>query len=100
MTKLAIAPVTRADLQDIRRYSKAAFGPRVAASYLTGLRDRFEVILRQPVLGRQETDLGVGIRSVSYRSHRIYYQHRSDDFVIVRILHHARHAKRAFPVSA
>ena len=96
MARLAIAPMARADLRDIRRYSEATFGHHVALIYLTGLRGAFEILLQHPATGRTEHDLGDGVRSLSYRSHRIYYRMLVDEIRIVRVLHQARDVGRAF----
>jgi toxin ParE1/3/4 len=90
VARLAIAPAARADLRDIRIFSKAQFGAATAGSYMTGLHARFALVLGNPRAGRGEPDLGSGLRSIAYRSHRIYYQVADDGVLIVRILHQAQ----------
>lgn len=45
-----------------------------------------------PLIGNAEIRLGDGLRSFSYRSHRIYYRVAEQPVLIVRILHHAQDA--------
>lgn len=96
MARLVVGLVAQADLRDIRRFSQAAFGVRRTCAYLVGLRAAFEMILERPSVGRPERDLGDGMRSFGYRSHRIYYRVQEDGARIVRILHHAREIDQAF----
>lgn len=100
VAKLTIASTARADLRDIRFYSKAAFGPKVARSYLDGLREQFVAALLKQRAGRPEQDLGENIRSIGFRSHRIYYQLTENNILIVRILHHAQDVRPAFEASS
>ncbi len=90
MARTRIAPAAQRDLRDIRVYSKAAFGARVALAYLQGLRTAFSLLSQRPHAGTSEDDLGEGMRGFSYRSHRIYYRVQDGGVLIVRVLHHAR----------
>lgn len=95
MTSLRIADAAREDLRDIRAYSKSASGPRIARAYVEGLRERFALLRSRPLIGLDEADLGIGLRSLGYRSHRVYYRVETDTVLIVRILHHARDVPRS-----
>jgi toxin ParE1/3/4 len=95
VARLRLAPAAREDLRDIRIYSKAAFGAKVARDYLEGLRAVFALLRDRPLAGMAEDDLGEGIRGFAYRSHRLYYRVALDGVLIVRILHHARDVMRA-----
>ncbi|MHA6723537.1 type II toxin-antitoxin system RelE/ParE family toxin [Sphingomonas sp. RS2018] len=90
MTNLRTAPAARTDLRDIGTYSKTTFGSRVGSDYLDGLIGAFDRLAARPMAGVAERDLGEGMRSFLYRSHRIYYRVEGDDLLIVRVLHHAR----------
>ena len=92
MTKIRTAPAARSDLRDIRAYSKVAFGASVARAYLEGLITAFDRLATRPLMGVAERDLGEGMRSFAYRSHRIYYRVEGQGLLVVRILHHARDA--------
>lgn len=96
MASLSIAPSARADLRDIRVFSKAAFGAKVALAYLDGLREQFATVMVRPRLGKPEPDVGNTVRSIGFRSRRIYYQPIPDGILIIRILHHAQDIRGAF----
>lgn len=66
----------------------------MARDYLHGMRERFALLRTHALIGSDEADLGVGLRSLGYRSHRIYYAVQQDRILIVRILHHAQDAPR------
>lgn len=96
MTRLRTAPAAREDIRDIRAYSKGRFGARVARDYLEGLSAAFGRLAARPHAGVSESALAIGMRSIVYRSHRIYYLLEGDDLLVVRILHHARDVSGAF----
>lgn len=96
MTTLRTAPAARDDIEAIRRYSKATFGPKVAAEYLKGLSDAFSFLQRYPLAGAAEEELGQDMRGFSYRSHRVYYRVRGNELLVVRVLHTARDALTVF----
>lgn len=96
MTKLRTAPAARDDLRNIRSFSKAKFGAAVAKTYLEGLTAIFDLIEARPSAGVPEQGLGEGMRSFSFRSHRIYYRLNDEDVLVVRVLHHAQHVAGAF----
>lgn len=90
VARIRLAESAREDLREIRFYSRTAYGPAVARDYLLGLRKAFDLLGSRPLAGVQEADLGVGIRSFSYRSHRIFYHPDAQGIVILRILHQAQ----------
>jgi toxin ParE1/3/4 len=93
VAKPRLAQAARDDVADIRGYSKAVFGTPVALEYLNGLRATLHRIADRPLAGIAEEDLGEGMRSYPYRSHRIYYRCDAARVLIVRILHHAQDAR-------
>ena len=74
----------------------SAAGPPATMAYLEGLRVPFDAVLSRPLAGRSEPDLGDAMRSVGFRSHRLYYRVEPSGILIVRILHHARDIDRVF----
>lgn len=96
MIRLRTAPAAREDIREIRKYSKAVFGPAVARQYLEGLSAIFALLEERPLAGPIEGDLGIGIRSFGYRSHRIYDRVEGDGLLVLRILHHMRDVVGAF----
>ena len=61
MLKLDIALTARADIREIRIYSKAVFGPSVARAYLDGLRNAVARLQEHPLLGASADDVREGL---------------------------------------
>jgi toxin ParE1/3/4 len=97
VVRLRIAQAAQQDLREIRIHSKLAFGAAITKEYLVGIRATFSRLREHPFAGAAESDLGRGLRGVSYRSHRIFYRILSgeNELVIVRVLHHSRDAGSA-----
>lgn len=94
MPKLRLSAAARDDLREIRIYSKARFGVPVAREYLTGLSMTMALLGERPLIGANADDLAIGLRGMTYRSHRLFYRVASDRVEVIRILHHARDARR------
>ena len=95
MIELDLSPAARADLIDIRIYSIEQFGSAVADDYFLGFDEAFALLRRHPKAGAEQRVLGKGIRCFTHRRHKIIYQNEGNLLLIVRIIHHARSAKRA-----
>ena len=96
MTSLHTAQAARKDIQDIRKFRKSRFGSRVVRDYLNGLSATFDLIAARPSIGAPESDLGSGMRSFAYRSHRTYYRPDGDGLLVLRVLHRSRDVSQAF----
>lgn len=96
MADVSIAPEARIDLREIRRYSEQTFGRAATEVYVEGLRSAFQRAFDRPLAGKPEFDLWPDMRSVGYRSHRIYYRPLDNGVLIVRVMHHARDIRLAF----
>ena len=94
--RLDIKATARAELAQIYNYSVAEFGPTVAETYLTGLRNAVERLLEFPFMGTIYPDVIPEIRVILYRSHRVFYRIEGDKVLIVRILHKMRDARAVF----
>lgn len=85
----------RADLLEIREYSIEQFGGDVADNYFLGFDEAFDLLADHPLIGAARPELGKGIRCLVHQRHRIFYYLEGDVVLIVRIVHHARDARRA-----
>ena len=90
-----LSPAARADLAAIDDYSEERFGREIADAYADGFEATFDLLSRYPLAGTAIPKLGKGIRCLVHRKHRIFYIVHDDIVLIVRIVHHARQAKRA-----
>ena len=89
MTRLEVSAAAENDLDEILTYSTIRFGDAVATDYYFGFHDSFDRLLRNPRLGRLAEEAGKGVRCLSYRRHRIFYEADGDTVRIFRILHHS-----------
>lgn len=90
MLRFRTSEAAKADIRDIERYSRSAFGARAAGEYLRGLRGVFDRIVERPLAGAVVRQFADDLRSVGYRAHRIYYRMEgAEDLVVIRVLHQA-----------
>ena len=94
VTEVKISSAARADLVEIRKYSNEQFSAEVADNYFTGFDDVFDLLRRHPGAGTAKPEFGKNIRCTVHRKHQIYYQFSREVVLIIRIIHHARNAKR------
>ena len=73
------------------------FGEAVGLAYLKSFDRIFDLLRSHPEAGALRGDLHPPIRSISHRSHRIFYTFEDDVIRIVRVLHHAMDERRWLP---
>jgi toxin ParE1/3/4 len=92
MARVEVKAEADADLDNIFDYSVAVFGLDTAVEYMDGFRRAFDRLAENPRLGPPVADVNPPLRSLSHRSHRIYYTLDGDTILIVRIFHTSRDA--------
>jgi toxin ParE1/3/4 len=83
----------RRDLEDIRTYTVARWGRDQWLWYFAGLSEAFERIANDPQSGRQRDRLLLGLRSLTFGQHVIFFspiRYAGGATVIVRIVHQRR----------
>ena len=83
----------RRDLDDIRDWTIATWGRAQWQAYYRGLGAAFRRIASEPECGRPRALLGVGVRSLAYEKHLIFFAQVANfggQTVILRILHQRR----------
>lgn len=78
------------DINDIFEFGEYKFGNAQAIAYLIGLDEHFEKLRNNPDLGRRRNEIKVGLYSLPYISHIIYYRKLEAKLRIVRILYGGR----------
>ncbi|HEA20902.1 hypothetical protein LCGC14_1257710 [marine sediment metagenome] len=78
------------DIDDIFKFGEYKFGIAQAIKYLIGLEGHFEKLANNPDIGRERNEIKVGLLSLPYISHIIFYRKLSDKIRIVRILYGGR----------
>lgn len=94
MANLRVSVQARRDLEQIGDDGAKEHGAIAAARYLEGFRRLFGLLREQPLAGRDRSELGAGIRSLSHRPHTILYRVDGETVVIDRIIHQARDVGR------
>jgi len=90
---IRLSRLARRDLEEIRRYTVDTWGREQRANYYQGLVRAFEGIAANPDRGRDRSLFALGIRSVNYGRHVIFFARIAaarNDPVIMRIVHQRR----------
>jgi toxin ParE1/3/4 len=85
--RIRLRPRALADIAEIRRYTRNAWGPAQARSYLNELDDRFGAIADGAVLSVTVHAEGRSFRRCRYEEHLIFFEESPDAIEIVRVLH-------------
>ena len=94
MAEIHFSNAAIADLAEIDEFSAARFGDEVADLYMRGFNAAFARLRDYPLVAPLWPEVGEDIRCLVFRQHRLFYQAAGDRVLILRILHHARDAKR------
>lgn len=95
MAEVEFSNAAEADLVEIDAFSVDLFGEEIAASYMHGFDDAFVRLQDHPFIAPLRPEFGGDIRCLVHRQHRIFYHATAAKVFVIRILHHARDAKRA-----
>ena len=94
MARVIPSPAAKADLEEIRDYSVEQYDAVVADAYFLGFDAAFDLLAEHPFAGSEKPELGFAIRCLTHRKHRIFYTVTDDIVLIIRVIHHARDARR------
>ena len=90
MRPYLLTTAARKDLIDIGRFTTEKWGKRQRNKYLKQLDDAFELLARQPEIGRDAADIKPGYKKFSQGSHIIFYRAGTESkIVVIRILHNS-----------
>ena len=62
------------DLEDIFDFSLGKYGLNQAVAYVMGFHEVFELLVENPELGRNRSEIALGIRSFPKDAHIIFYR--------------------------
>jgi toxin ParE1/3/4 len=85
------------DIDEILEQSLVEFGVRQMETYYTLLMRRLELLGGNPAIGSVAEDIRPGYRRFPHESHVIFYTIRTEDVLVVRILHQRMDAIRNIP---
>ena len=95
MPRVQISIEAEADIDQIAEYTARAWGSRQMDTYLTKLQDAFELLARNPMIGRSCGSLQPGLRRFEIEKHVAFYVPAEDGVLIARVLH-----QRMLPVKS
>ncbi|MEQ8404998.1 MAG: type II toxin-antitoxin system RelE/ParE family toxin [Oceanicaulis sp.] len=84
----------RADLEDVRTFTRARWGADQWLAYYKKIVHAFELIAAQPEQGRDRSLFAPGMRSINCGRHVIFYKRleaAKGEPVVLRIVHQRRH---------
>lgn len=87
MAGYRLTPDAQSDLIEIRRYGIEHWGTAQSQYYLSGLRQRIQLLADTPSLGKICPEVAEGVRSFPHESHVIYYIIHQKQLVIFGVLH-------------
>jgi len=85
-----------ADVDSILDYSIINFGANVMIDYHKSLEKCFEMLDENPNLGTKVEHIRPDYLCFEHRSHLIFYKKKSQDILIIRILHKSMDAPKHF----
>lgn len=85
-----------ADLKEIGRYTKQAWGLAQAHRYSEELEMSLQKLSLSPNVGRQRESIAPGVRSFRVAAHIAFYVQRQDGITILRVLHPSMDVDAAF----
>lgn len=94
MPSITIRPKAMADLADIWAYIAEDSSRHADAT--ARVNGEFQMLARQPRMGRERPELFAGLRSFPIGSYVVFYLPRARGIEVVRVLHGARDLKPFF----
>ena len=77
-------------MREIRRYYIRIASPEIADNFLRDIDRASQRIAANPLAWRSRDELAPGLRSALARPYTVFYQVKTDDVQIVRVLHERR----------
>lgn len=87
MNRFVLSEAAKIDLEEIYDFGIYKFGHSQASKYLEGMQVHFEALSKNTNIGKKRDEIKVGLYSLPYVSHVIFYRILPDRIRIVRILH-------------
>jgi toxin ParE1/3/4 len=87
--RLRKTPIAEQDLLGIWEYI-ARDSPAAADRFLQRLDERFQLLLKEPLMGESQDRFRTGLRSIVEGSYIAFYEPRENEILLYRVLHGAR----------
>ena len=85
MARYRLSNLADQKIASIYEYSIVNFGETQADAYFLSLHELFELLAANPLMGREEPELGDGIRRFVHQAHVVFYTSDSDGVLILDI---------------
>ena len=85
---------TQEDIDTIYEFGVLKFGKDQALNYLSELRAHFELLLKNPEIGKKRDEIKYGLYSLPCASHIIFYRILNNHLRIIRVLHGSRDLRK------
>jgi toxin ParE1/3/4 len=86
MARYRLSGTTDDKIASIYEYSILKFGEAQADAYFLGLHDRFDLLAGNPSMGREEPQVGEGVRRFLYEAHLIFYRPVTDGIFVLDVV--------------
>jgi len=97
--KLFIAPAAKDDLTDIYQFGLSHWGKTQSDNYLAAIKDQFWMLIDQPLMGVERSELLLNTRSLTIQSHIVFYRVIPGLIEIIRVLHGRQDPQRHLSTS-
>jgi toxin ParE1/3/4 len=97
MKTIRVAERTQEDLPEIWKYI-AEENPESAERLLQTLREKFELLLGHPLIGRERNEIFFGLRSFPAGRYIIFYQPMDYGIEVLRVRHSASDLRGLFDI--
>ena len=94
MAEILLSAAADADLHGVLAHGEENFGWPAAEAYYDSFEEAFDLLKRHPRIGPEAFPGSSAIRVLRHRRHRLFYEVRGNEILIIRILHHAMDAGR------
>lgn len=95
MQTVRVAAAAQSDLIEIGTYL-AQNNPEAAVKLIKEIKDKFMLLRDNPLVGREQNDLLVNLRSFTHKKYVIFYFPLNDGVEILRVLHSSRDIENIF----
>ncbi len=95
MNRLRLSSQVRRDLEEIEEYISRD-NPDAAARLISMIQEKCRILLEQPGIGRNRSDLLSNLRGFPVGSYVVFYLPTEDGIEVIRILHGARDIQQLF----
>ncbi|MGA7342547.1 MAG: type II toxin-antitoxin system RelE/ParE family toxin [Terracidiphilus sp.] len=87
MAKVRISSEAERDIDQIAAYTSEEWGWRRADQYLAKFEEGFDLLAKNPLIGRNSDSIRNGLRRFEISRHVVFYLISADGILVVRVLH-------------